>query len=700
MSSLAPVPKPSHAGTPQNAIAITKLAYANLRNGPGTAYLDIGDIIKYSLVKYYPLSRTGDGWVWIEQGGQGGWISTSVVTFEIVPVQPPVQPSMETPYDNQVAVWHWRGDVVPENSIVDLARNLKTAAPHVTQVWVKISDYTPQTGAQWQGYWDTKRSLAIDGAASIDRWVQGLATYGLELHIWCVPRGGDVDGETNIIIQACTRPGVKSLILDVEPYDGYWIGGRDGVRPFMTRIRRALPGAFHIGIAVDPRTQHYETTFPREWTPFVNSVHPMVYWATMRRTPDSLLEETYRVWGGYGKPIIPILQGNAQAGDMEAAFNLSTQRHGARSVSWWRLGVIGPVEWSAINRPIQDSGVPPPTTPFVYGEERIVKPDDAECVRFSHTGQNEFNTFTGAWGWRIYYKRSEVQASKVTVRWATQLTESGHYEIAAFVPARHATAQNLRYKIHGVKNAPTEVIATLNQSTYFNQWVTLGVYDLDKTLPNAGYVFLNDLTGETDQEIAFDAVRWRRVLNYADNVLVPPGFADGFDAPVGTIVERRTAKMWPGTWLDASPFGQLYFIGTANEAYHTGADLNLPRNADAHLPVYSAASGIVIYANALPVWGNVIIIKHDPIVGSGRVLYGRYAHVEEMIVQVGQRVQRGTQIAKIGNAFGRWAYHLHFDLSPTTILEVNPGHWPGKDRDALFNNYIDPREFIEANRPR
>jgi murein DD-endopeptidase MepM/ murein hydrolase activator NlpD len=71
-----------------------------------------------------------------------------------------------------------------------------------------------------------------------------------------------------------------------------------------------------------------------------------------------------------------------------------------------------------------------------------------------------------------------------------------------------------------------------------------------------------------------------------------------------------------------------------------------------------------------------------------------------MRVTVGQRVNRGDMICKIGNAFGRWAYHLHFDLSPTSILETNPSHWPGRNRDEMFNHYIDPREFIESHRPR
>jgi murein DD-endopeptidase MepM/ murein hydrolase activator NlpD len=494
------------------------------------------------------------------------------------------------------------------------------------------------------------------------------------------------------------------MILDVEPYAGFWSGGKEGVRPFMTRIRRALPGSFHIGMGVDPRKQHYATIFPREWFPFVQSVHPMVYWATFQRDPADVLAETYQVWGNYGRPIIPILQGDANPKDMNSAITLATQRYGARGLSWWRLGVIGPVQWKVINQPVRPGQpAPPPVEPTPsnpYGQEQVVRPRDRGFTSGSYTGQQEFQSFVGTWGWEVLYKATEPQTSKAWAQWAPILERSGKFEIATFVPTRHATTQNARFKIHGVKGATTEVVVTVDQARYKNQWITLGVYEIDKDAINAGVVFLNDLTGETGREIAFDAIRWRELRDPNAPLPTPEGMADGYDSPVGTAEERASAKLWPGQWLDASPFGRLYFVGTPSEAYHTGADLNLPRDADAHDPVYSAASGVVTFASRLPTWGNVIVIKHDPLASDGKVLYGRYAHVEDMSVKVGDRVKRGQQIAKVGNAFGQWAYHLHFDLSPTTLLESKPADWPAKDRTKLLKNYIDPKEFIANNRPK
>ncbi|PJF40704.1 MAG: hypothetical protein D6737_19750 [Chloroflexi bacterium] len=715
MSSLPAVPKPSNAGTGQVAIANTVSAYVNIRNGPGTNYRDIGDIRDNTIVLYYPNSRRSDGnrdWVWIEQYGLAGWVATWVVTFEPAALPAPVAPDQATPYDGGIALWHWKGDVLPENTIEDVVRNIKEVAPNVKHLFVKTSDYTPSAGARWQGHWDTKRALAIDGPQSIDNWVQVLQRYNMHFHAWCVPRGIDIKAETDLIIQACLRPGVKSMILDVEPFAGFWSAGREGVRPFMTRIRRAIPGAFHIGLGIDPRPHHFDAIFAPEWFPFVNSVHTMSYWATFRRSPDEVLRETYDTWGNYGRPIIPILQGDAQRSDMETAHTLATQRHGARAVSWWRLGVIGPVEWVAVNRPVTfeapdpeppdtpPTPAPPPQPPGnQYSDVLIVRPEDSGFAHGSYTGREELKSFAGTWGWRSYYKATEQQTSKVWARWATPLPQSGHYELSTFVPNRHATTRNARFKVHGVKNTESEVVVDIDQSRYSNTWVTLGVFEFDATTDNAGTVFLNDLTNESGREIAFDAMRWRRVVETDTDVEVPVGFADGYDSPVGTPSERASDKLWPGRWYDASPFGRLYFRGTPNEAYHTGADLNLPSDADAHDPVSAAASGVVVFASRLRVWGNVIIIKHDPLVTNGVELYGRYAHVENMKVKVGDRVTRGQQIASVGNAFGQWAYHLHFDLSPTTILESNPAHWPGRNKSALDKNYIDPKQFIENNRP-
>jgi ParB-like chromosome segregation protein Spo0J len=45
-----------------------------------------------------------------------------------------------------------------------------------------------------------------------------------------------------------------------------------------------------------------------------------------------------------------------------------------------------------------------------------------------------------------------------------------------------------------------------------------------------------------------------------------------------------------------------------------------------------------MFAARLPTWGNVIIIRHDPL-ANGKVLYSRSAHVESMVVDVLNRIR-------------------------------------------------------------
>src|SRR5258708_7449593 len=208
-----------------------------------------------------------------------------------------------TPYDNKIAVWIHKGDTVGEQSIDAVAQTIRRYTPAVSQVFVKTSD-----GSDWMAKFDTKPALAIDGPAAISRWVTTLQQYGLEFHAWAVPRGLNLDAEASVIVQACQVPGVLSMILDVEPYQSFYQGGRANVRPLMTRIRGALPGAFHIGMAVDPRSNQFAAIFPDEWFPFVNSVHLQLYWGTFQVTPDVALPKGCKTWGNYNRPLFPILQ--------------------------------------------------------------------------------------------------------------------------------------------------------------------------------------------------------------------------------------------------------------------------------------------------------------------------------------------------------------------------------------------------------
>lgn len=683
----ASVPKPSPAGEPRYAIALTRMAFANVRSGPATRYRDTADLRNNTPAVYYPDTRTTDGWVWVEQGNASGWVSTNVVTFEDI-ITSDAAESLVTPFDGQIALWHESGDHLPSMTLSAYALSLKQAAPNLSQVWVKVCDWSPQAGAQWMGYWDTRRALAIDRAESIDAWVNALAEHSLSFCAWAAPRCDEPDAEAELIGLAAERQGVKALILHLEPKRSAWANEPIRIERFLSALAETMNPQMHIGISFSMRDAMSSKLWLGRWSRVAASLHPRVLWRDARKSPSAALESVWQQFGSVDKPIIPSLQGDAPPLEIREAETLAAFRYKARGLSFWRAGTIHPGAWNAIrahswnNKDVKTSQVP-----VFVGHETVIRPNEVHAER--RVRRIEPKTHTHFMGWESYAAPLASNVSSINMTWTPKLPASGLYEIAVFIPMRHASAREALYTIQA--REPIRVM--IDQSVYRSQWVTLAVAELDIDAPNAGRVTLSNL-GKGQHEIAFDAVRWRQIVKGS-----PKFVADGYDMPVGTPTERRSRTVWGGEWLDASPFGKLYFVGTHDEAYHTGADLNLPQNADAHNPVMTAASGVVTFAARLPAWGNVIVIRHDPLATDGMVLYGRYAHVERMRVKVGDRVERGQVIAHVGDAFGRWAYLLHFDLSPTTILETNPGHWGRTDREAVFKHYLDPREFISANRP-
>lgn len=285
--------------------------------------------------------------------------------------------------------------------------------------------------------------------------------------------------------------------------------------------------------------------------------------------------------------------------------------------------------------------------------------------------------------------------------WRPALTASGTYDISIWVPGEHATVRRAGYQIHGVAGEPGPITFQVNQRAIFDDWISLGRYALDHRDPLSGQVRLTNATGQTHGEVAFAEVRWQRLEEVQQG---GQRLADGYDAPVGSEQERRSAQVWPGHWVDATGHGTRYVDSGGSAAFHTGADLNLnvpEHDLDREAPVFAVADGVVTFAGRRRVWGNIVIIRHDPLMPGGNPVYSRSAHLETIQVSAGQRVQRGEPIGRIGRPEPAGsAFHLHFDLSPTKALEANAADWPGLNESQLHEDYVDPAAFIREHRPR
>lgn len=160
--------------------------------------------------------------------------------------------------------------------------------------------------------------------------------------------------------------------------------------------------------------------------------------------------------------------------------------------------------------------------------------------------------------------------------------------------------------------------------------------------------------------------------------------------PVGSPESERHGPALPAGWTVAVGFAQDYWLGT-----HTGIDLNLPGEADYGEPCYAVADGLVTHAGPLPgTWGEVILISHPD---SG--VWSQYAHLSAVLVAAGQRVAQGMVIGRVGNADGRLAAHLHFEIRRT---DIPAGRWPsGRTRSTtpavhayIRANYLDPATVL------
>jgi murein DD-endopeptidase MepM/ murein hydrolase activator NlpD len=120
--------------------------------------------------------------------------------------------------------------------------------------------------------------------------------------------------------------------------------------------------------------------------------------------------------------------------------------------------------------------------------------------------------------------------------------------------------------------------------------------------------------------------------------------------------------------LMSSGFGYRHDPFTGAGAMHSGLDFKGPIGT----PILAAASGEVSFAGRMSGYGNCIEVRH------ANGLITRYAHLSAFTVLLGQRVNRGVQIARMGSTGRSTGSHLHFEV-------------------RLNNSAVNPLKFLEAN---
>jgi murein DD-endopeptidase MepM/ murein hydrolase activator NlpD len=144
------------------------------------------------------------------------------------------------------------------------------------------------------------------------------------------------------------------------------------------------------------------------------------------------------------------------------------------------------------------------------------------------------------------------------------------------------------------------------------------------------------------------------------------------ERPIGETLTRTIDRSYP--------YGST---GGGNFDPHHGVEF-LNRHGT---PVLAAQGGEVVFAGLddvtrlgpyLGFYGNVVVLYHPDLLGIEDEVFTLYAHLSEIRVDVGDQVEVGEEIGKVGGTGAAYGPHLHFETrvgSNDYAHTVNPVVW-------------------------
>jgi murein DD-endopeptidase MepM/ murein hydrolase activator NlpD len=141
----------------------------------------------------------------------------------------------------------------------------------------------------------------------------------------------------------------------------------------------------------------------------------------------------------------------------------------------------------------------------------------------------------------------------------------------------------------------------------------------------------------------------RREMNAAFNLFTP-------------IDKVDTAFAVPTAGIMSSSFGLRRILNGQPRSPHSGMDIAAPEGT----PIRAPASGTVAATGEYFFNGNTVMLDH------GQGLITLYCHMNTIDVEVGQRIEEGEMIGKVGKTGRVTGAHLHWSVSLNNA-RVNPG---------------------------
>nr|WP_272878427.1 M23 family metallopeptidase [Clostridium sp. Cult3] len=127
---------------------------------------------------------------------------------------------------------------------------------------------------------------------------------------------------------------------------------------------------------------------------------------------------------------------------------------------------------------------------------------------------------------------------------------------------------------------------------------------------------------------------------------------------------ERVPDLWPAAGRLTSGFGNRRNPFGRGIRFHQGIDIANSSGTN----IKAAAKGIVTFAGNKAGYGKVIIIDH------GNEYNSLYGHNRKLLVDVGDEVEKGQVIAKMGSTGRSTGPHLHFEVhkngNPINPLDI------------------------------
>lgn len=122
-------------------------------------------------------------------------------------------------------------------------------------------------------------------------------------------------------------------------------------------------------------------------------------------------------------------------------------------------------------------------------------------------------------------------------RWRPNLPVAGAYDLYAYIPVCYADADVTRYWIYA-DGQPVDIVS-VNQMPHGGVWAYVGQYDFPAG--TSSYVYLDDVSGDDLDMLAFDALRWELRAPFA---------------PVATIRDLSASTTMAGEFVTLYGWGQ------------------------------------------------------------------------------------------------------------------------------------------------